>query len=114
MDFIRPQMWVTTSASARMCGLIQSSETTLPVERIGTNPSTSYPQKMPNSHPIHILEDSFLQHPYMGVTFLVRLKWLAYFSTCDPSYPQIIATYPQKQCLYIYRDSFYSPKCGRL
>jgi hypothetical protein len=69
IDLIHPHMRIDTNASSRMCGLIQSPEATLPVERIGIDLSTNYPQKLSNSHQIHILEESDLKLPYMGGDF---------------------------------------------
>jgi hypothetical protein len=37
--------------------------------------------------------------PYMGVSFPGDFLGLSDFSTPDATYPQIIATYPQKICL---------------
>jgi hypothetical protein len=52
--------------------------------------------------------------PYMGVPFLGDFLDLGDLSTPNPTYPQIIATYPQIICLDVAFRQNKSPKYGQL
>jgi len=98
-------------ASLWMWGLIPLPEPALPVERIGKNHPQDFPKKCPFLANPHIgnTRDSC---PYMVVQIRPKFERVCDFSTCKPSYPQIIASYPQNPCLDNGFRQNQPPKCG--
>jgi hypothetical protein len=88
--------------SNRPCGEERENLSTTFSTKIGISKSNPYLGMSPNAY------------PYMGVPLSQNFSLVQNFSTPKGTYPQIIATYPQKDCLNKKFMRSESPKYGEL